>query len=256
MKKIIVLTLCLLPIVIFAKQKLLFNNLQINYFHSNEKNQTQGNSVEYHFQQDNFYYILTLLYDKKQQLYKKRRLKLDASNKLLNSYEKNFKENIIVFNQYLAEKSIFYKKTKKPEIQKTRVLTLDYLALKLRAKITNKHLKKENWLIHAPHTPIINEILLTIDCKEKNKNPYFGKKEPAIVCHIYPKSRAIRLALGKKAQTIFVFQKSYPHLLLTLVIGQKKYFYITNYQKIYKKREFLLQNLAEIDQDIIKNFLN
>ena len=226
-------------------------NTHIEYLHADQENKIEGNTDEYHFQIGNYSYIFSNVYNK-QELYKKRLAKFDKNGNLLNFYERNYKKEIIVFDQFLPQKSVFYKKEKgkknKLEKFKTRVNTFATITPWLIQKIKSKNLAQEPIIIHTPNTPLINYATLLANCKKEENNPYYGIKEPVFVCKINFQSRFLKSVMGNKGNLIFVFRQQEPHFLLTLFLGDK-FYYIDSDKKI-KNKENLLENIVQIEKEI------
>jgi hypothetical protein len=256
-KKILFFCLFFLFIPTIWGRNLLLEDIQIHYLHfDNEDQQVEGSTLEHHFQSDNDYYIFSRLYDEDQELYKKRRLKFDKNGKLLNFYEIEVKKEITTFNQYLPQESVFYKKEEgKIKIEKFEkgVFTIEKLFSWLTEKIISGDLTQETLTMYLPHTPLLSKAKIIIDCEKKKKNPYLGKKTPVISCEVSPKSRTLRLALGKKSKSSFIFQQSNPYFLITLLVGEKT-FYIKDSKKIAEEKAMLLQEVEDIEQDIQNTF--
>ena len=236
-------------------QDIFLKDQKIQYLHVDKEGEIVGNTMEYHFQADDLKYTFSRVYNKQDKLYKKRSLKFDKSGKLLVFYEKDFRNNIITFYNYLDSENIFYMKKNKIKKEKSKNIFITYpeLNIYILKKILNNSFKKEIIKTFIPHNALINTTNLTLECLKNNQNPYLGKKEPVIICNVLPKSRIIKLLAKEKAKLILVFSQEDPRYLLSLIVGENK-FYIESYSKIEKKEQ-LFSEITQIEKDIQKIFL-
>ncbi len=235
---------------------IVFDNLQLNYLHSDKKKEVNGSSIEFHLKDKHYHYLYTKLYGKeKTDLRKARLIVLTSQKKLLYFYETNFKRKEIFFNQYLPEGNSYSRKIENKEWKTKKNgadggITIEEFLFKLKLQVQQKKFKKEVWKFYLPYLPAINHVKMNVQCQPKVTDLYFKKKEATIFCHFALKSSWIRSFVSEdKAEGAFVFQQEYPHYILKIILGN--HFYLTEKKTITKEnRENLLQEIDEIKNTI------
>ena len=253
MKKAFIVLLAILFLQISLAQDKNFSNLQIRYQHVDQNDMYEGYTVEYHFQEGDFFYILSEIHNKEQQKRKNRLLKFDKKENLLLFFEEDLKDEVLVIDLYSNKESVFYKKNDgklKIEKAKGNVLTYVKLSKEINKKIKNKEINTEIIKLYISHSPLLKKLKIIISCKNKDENPYPGINVPVVICDMKPKSRLLQNI--KKAKVDFIFQQKSPHLLLGLILEKKRYFYVTEYSKIKKRKKILLEKIEKIDEKINK----
>ncbi len=240
---------------VFAEKSVLpfFDKLQRHSLHSNEKNEINGSSTEFHLKDEQYYYLYTKLYNIKEnseekKMYKHRLIVFNLQKVLTYFYEKNHKKNEIFFNHYSKVENRYYKKEDQKEWQVKkkiagRKFTGEEFFIELKNKILQKNFEKAVWDFYLPYGPVSN-VTMNIYCQTEEQNPFLGKKEPVVICKFSPKSKAIRFLLSKKKlRNIFVFKQEYPYQILEIVLGNN-HFYLT------ENRPLLMQDKVKLLQEI------